>query len=218
LTGNWLRAPCGRRTARRTVDRGAPPGVRRYPEVEVTRTKKLLGVLALVVAVLATVFGSAGAAQAKPGPFYYIVAEHSGKALMPENESKAPGVRIVQMSKRNIGAQHWLVRHMENLPNGQTIRKFENRNSHLCITIVSHGAVGELLTQDQCETGGWYREWVVSSWSDLWAQRPVKVWSHEDGLCMDVAGAFTTDYTPVVQYPCHSGANQSFHVEYLQGS
>jgi Ricin-type beta-trefoil lectin domain-like len=182
-----------------------------------TRIKWTLGLLAMAVAALATVFGTAGSAQAKPGPFYYIVAEHSGKALMPENHSKDPGVRIVQMPKANVGAQHWLVRHVDNLPNGQTIRKFENRNSHLCITIINHGAY-ELLTQDQCETGGWYRDWVVSSWSDLWAERPVKIWSHEDNLCMDVYGAYTDDYTPVGQYACHSGPNQSFHVEYVPGT
>jgi hypothetical protein len=76
----------------------------------------------------------------------------------PENHSKEVGTRIVQMTKADVGAQHWKIRHIENLPNGQTVRKFENRNSHYRITV--HGSEsGDVLTQDQCETGGQYREW-----------------------------------------------------------
>jgi hypothetical protein len=181
------------------------------------RGRAIGAAIVMALAVLAAVFGTAGAAQAKPGPFYYIVAEHSGKVLMSENHSKEAGARIVQMPKGNFGAQHWKIRHIDNLPNGQTIRKFENRNSHYCITVHSDGA-NDVLTQDQCETGGQYREWYVSNWSDLWAQRPVKIWSELSGLCMDVWGASTADYAALQQYPCHSGANQSFHVEYVPGT
>jgi hypothetical protein len=178
---------------------------------------RTVGVLALMIAVLATVFGPASTAQAAAGPFYYIVAEHSGKVLMSENHSKNAGARIVQMAKGGWGAQHWKVRHVRNLPNGQTIRKFENRNSHYCITVHSYLA-NDILTQDQCETGGQYREWRVSNWDDLWAERPVRIWSELTGLCMDVYGAWTEDYTPLEQYPCIAAANQSFHVEYVPGT
>ncbi|WP_203900348.1 RICIN domain-containing protein [Virgisporangium aliadipatigenens] len=180
------------------------------------RRRKVLGLLSVTLLALTVLVTTANAAQAGPGPFYYIVAEHSGKVLMPENHSKDPGVRIVQMPRGGFGAQHWKVRHVENLSNGQTIRKFENRHSHLCITIVDHEP--GLLTQDQCETGGWYREWTVSNWNDLWAERPVKIWSHESNLCMDMYGGWVDDYTPAAQYWCHSGPNQTFRVDYVEGT
>lgn len=172
--------------------------------------------MATAVAIAAGVFASPQAALAGPGPFYYIVAEHSGKVLMPENHSKEPGVRIVQMTRGNFGAQHWRVRHMETLPNGQTIRKFENRHSQLCITIVGYGP--GLLTQDQCETGGWDREWVVSNKDDLWAQRPVLIWSHQTNLCLSVGGASYADFAPMWQWPCHGRADQLFRVNYVAGT
>ena len=32
------------------------------------------------------------------------------------------------------------------------------------------------------------------------------------GMCMDVAGGYTAENTPIVQYPCHGGMNQRFYL------
>lgn len=162
----------------------------------------------------------ADTASAKPGPFYWIVAEHSGKVLMPENHSKEVGTRIVQMNKGNFGAQHWKIWHMGTDNNGQTVRKFENRHSHLCIWSYST-ALGEVLRQHGCESGSFdsrQPEWRVSNKSDMWAGRPFTTWSEYSGQCMDVAGASQAEYTSVAQYTCHGGANQKFRLEYVPGT
>lgn len=61
------------------------------------------------------------AASAAPGPFYWIV-----KALLPFKHSKAPNANIVMQSKTNEGAMHWKI------GGSGTLRKLENRHSHLC--------------------------------------------------------------------------------------
>ncbi|BDA67648.1 hypothetical protein CAL7716_018140 [Calothrix sp. PCC 7716] len=156
----------------------------------------------------------------KPGPFYWIIAEHSGKALMPENHSKNVGTRIVQMSKGNFGAQHWRIRHISTDSNGQSVRKFENRHSKLCIWAYST-AQGQILKQHGCESGtddARKPEWRVSNKHEMWAGRPFTTWSEYSSKCMDVANASVADYTSVGQYTCHGGPNQKFRVQYVPGT
>jgi hypothetical protein len=163
---------------------------------------------------------SASKASAKPGPFYWIVAEHSGKVLMPENHSKYLNTRIVQMNKGNFGAQHWKVWHLSTDSNGQSVRKFENRHSKLCIWSYST-AVGEVLRQHGCQTGtldARHPEWRVSNKWDMWYGRPFTMWSEYSGQCMDIAGASQAEYTSAAQFTCHGGANQRFRLIYVPGT
>jgi len=156
----------------------------------------------------------------RAGPFYWIIAEHSGKALMPENHSKNVGTRIVQMNKANFGAQHWKIRHISTDSNGQSVRKFENRNSHLCIWVYSNGE-NDVLKQDGCESGSSDArkpEWKVSNKYDMWAGKPFTTWSQYSGRCMSINNVSSSEYASAVQYTCVGGANQKFRVQYVPGT
>jgi hypothetical protein len=173
--------------------------------------------LLLLAATLATValLAAAGAAHAGT-PYYWIVAEHSGKALMAENHNKEQGTRIVQMSTpQNWGAQHWFVERVEDFSSGQTVRRFRNRHSKLCITAqnISNGAA---LTQQPCEYTyhDYQRQWVVSSKSAMWAGLPWTAYNRYTSGCLDIAGAWHDDYTQAAHYWCHGQANQRFRLKY----
>lgn len=189
--------------------------------INISRTATFVKQLAMM-ALLAPIFPMtfAPAASAGPGPFYWIIAQHSGKAIMPENHSQSLNARIVQMNKGNFGAQHWKIRHISTDSNGQSVRKFENRHSKLCIWVYGN-SVGQVLKQHGCESGSYdarFPEWRVSNKWDMWAGYPFTMWSEYSGQCMDVAGAYQAEYTPVVQYPCHGGLNQKFRAVYVPGT
>ncbi len=157
----------------------------------------------------------------KPGPFYWIVAEHSGKVLMPENHSKELDTRIVQTAKANGGAQHWKILHMSTDSNGQSVRKFQNRHSKLCIWAYST-AQGQVLKQHGCESGSFDSrkpEWRVSNKHEMWAGRPFTTWSEYSKRCMNVSGASLAEYASVIQYTCQGGiANEKFRLKYVPGT
>ncbi|MET1004713.1 MAG: RICIN domain-containing protein [Propionibacteriaceae bacterium] len=182
-------------------------------------TARICAVLLAAAAVFATLtITQPQTASAAPGPFYYIVAVHSGKPIMPINHTKDYGAEIVQADWQNGGALHWKIRTSGTIDGQQRIRRFENRHSKYCVS--SYGAMSpSALTQRSCLVDyTWDEEWVVSSASDMWAGRPFTVWNHHSGLCMDVVGASTAAYTRVGQYWCHGGPNQQFRLVYVQGT
>ncbi len=150
-------------------------------------------------------------------PYSWIVAEHRGKALMAENHSRDVGADIVQMrTPQNWGAQHWFVERVEDFSSsGQTVRKFRNRRSKLCITTVST-AQGTVLEQQPCAYAyhDHQRQWVVSSKSAMWAGHPFTAHNRFSSRCMDVYGRLHDDHTRVTHCTCHGGANQHLRPKY----
>ncbi len=176
-----------------------------------------LGGRLLVMAALTTLSLLAIAATAHAGtPYYYIINQKSGKVLVPENERKDVGAPIVQMTPRNTGAQHWFIERQFDMSNGRTVRQFRNRWSHECIYVqYKDDVVGRQLIQESCEQGYLSAgEWVVSSKTDMWAERPFTAYNNNSGQCMDVAGASLADYAGLIQWPCHGQANQQFRLQY----
>lgn len=186
------------------------------PKTMITRICTVLLVAAALFTVLA--ISNPKPASAAPGPFYYIVAVHSGKPIMPINHTQTWGAEIVQADWQNGGALHWKVQRSGTIGGQERIRRFENRHSKYCIS--SDGwNTPVTLTQRTCRVDyTWNEEWIVSSASDMWAGRPFTVWNNQSGLCMDVAGASTAAYTRVGQWPCHGGTNQQFRLVYVQGT
>jgi hypothetical protein len=181
---------------------------------------RLIAAALALVAGVAVALAGAQPAQAGPGPFYWIIAENSGKALMAENHSQALGARIVQMPVNNWGAQQWSIRHVwTDESTGQSARQFINRHSKHCIVAIDYGS-GSVLKQDWCEDthGADRREWIVSNKWDMWAGRPFTAWNTGSGLCMDIYGAWTSDYAPAQQYWCHGGTNQQFRLQHVPGT
>lgn len=158
------------------------------------------------------------AAAAGPGPFYYIVAVHSGKPIMPINHTKNHGAEIVQADWQGGGALHWKIRRSGTIDGQERIRRFENRHSKYCVSANQWNTpVG--LVQTQCTSfHTMSEEWVVSSADKMWAGQPFTVWNHQSGLCMDVAGASTAAYARVGQWYCHGGTNQQFRLVYVSGT
>ena len=182
----------------------------------IRRSLLLLMTISLIVAALAAV--APVKASAAAGPFYYIVAVHSGKPIMPINHTQDHGAEIVQADWQNGGALHWKIRRSGTINGAERIRRFENRHSHYCVS--SHGWTSPvILHQNQCTS--FYtqsEEWVVSSADDMWAGRPFTVWNNASKLCMDVSGASIDAYTRVIQYPCTGGNNQKFRLVYVAGT
>lgn len=168
--------------------------------------------IALIMALSLT-----GVASAKPGPFYWIIAAHSGQALLPLNHDKEHGVEIVQNIKGAGGAQNWKIRVAGTIGGVQRIRLFDNRHSHYCIS-ASDAQPGRVLRQVQCQNWSQREEWVVSNRDDMFAGRPFTAWNRSSGLCMDVAGASQAEYARLVQWPCHGGLNQTFRLNYVPGT
>ena len=159
----------------------------------------------------------AGLASARPGPFYWIIAAHSGQALLPLNHEKEHGKEIVQNIKGAGGAQNWKIRVADTIDGVERIRLFVNRHSHYCIS-ASDAQPGRVLRQVQCQNWSQHEEWVVSNRDDMFSGRPFTVWNRSSGLCMDVADASQAEYARLVQFPCHGGQNQTFRLSYVRGT
>lgn len=191
-------------------------GANRLPRTMIARMCAVLVAAATLFTALA--IANPPKASAGPGPFYYIVAVHSGKPIMPINHTKDWGAEIVQADWQGGGALHWKIRRSGTIGGEERIRRFENRHSKYCIS--SNGwTTPALLTQRTCLVDyTWNEEWVVSSAADMWAGRPFTVWNNQSKLCMDVEAASTAAYTRVHQYWCHGGTNQQFRLVYVQGT
>lgn len=175
-----------------------------------------LGFLAFVLSLLAGLT-MAAPASAGPGPFYWIVAQHSGKALMPLNDVKDYGAEIVQLTMQgNRGAQNWSVER-EGTGSPTVNRKFNNRHSHLCVESWDH-VQGSVLRQGFCHNDGLWPIWQVSNVDDMWSGRPFTVWNRQTLMCMSVWGGLVDDFTRVVQWPCHGGSNQTFRLVHVPGT
>jgi Ricin-type beta-trefoil lectin domain len=196
------------------IARRCAVGVARKTKLASRRPIQLLiaGTIALTMTLSLT-----GVAFAKPGPFYWIINQHSGQALLPLNHLKDHGTEIVQNFKGNFGAQNWKIRVAGTIDEVERIRLFDNRHSKYCIS-ASDSQPGRVLRQVQCQNWSQREEWVVSNRDDMFAGRPFTVWNRYSGLCMDVAGASTAEYARIIQWPCHGGANQIFRLSYVQGT
>ena len=171
----------------------------------------------LLLAGLATL-APAEAEAARPGPFYYIVAVHSNKPIMPLFHSKDHGAEIIQANWQDGGALHWNIRRSGTIDGQERIRRFENRHSKYCVSSRGYQSpVG--LTQSQCTSFHTLsEEWTVSSANDMWAGRPFAVQNRSSKLCMDVAYASTADHARVGQYYCNGQDNQRFRLVYVSGT
>jgi len=175
----------------------------------VRRALAILGAATLFAGLTVT---SPQPASAKPGPFYYVVAEHSGKPIMPLNHSTAWWTDIVQSDWQNGGALHWKVERWY----VDDERLFKNRHSKLCVTAADFANPGGALPQNPCNEAGTI--WVVSSPREMWAGRPFTIRAWGTWNCLDVAGASWNNGAPVGLYPCHGGHNQQFRLVHVSGT
>ena len=172
--------------------------------------------LLLLAAPLAAVARLATAGAAHAGTLnYWIVAEHSGKALMAENHNKDVGARIVQMSTpqnwaRSTGSSSV----SRTSPPARRCGGSAIVTPKLCIT-AQNTVNGAALTQQPCEYTyhDYQRQWVVSK-SAMWAGLPWTAYNRYTLGCLDIAGAWHDDYTPAAHYWCHGQANQRFRLKY----
>ncbi|WP_067812917.1 RICIN domain-containing protein [Actinomadura kijaniata] len=142
------------------------------------------------------------AAAAAPGPFYWIVNNDTGKALLPYQHSKDSGQPLIQSNEFNGGATHWKIR---TTPNDTML---ENRHSHLCANAL---VAGGLMRQEYCGSPG--TKWWVSSTSDMWAGRPVTFRNLQlNNQCMTAFGAATKATT------CIGATTQYFKLVHVPGT
>ncbi|MFI0444225.1 RICIN domain-containing protein [Actinomadura sp. 6N118] len=140
-------------------------------------------------------------ASAAPGPFYWIVNEGNGKALLPFKHSKEPNTNIVMQSKTNEGAMHWKI------GGSGTLRKLENRHSHLCARA---GANDTFVLQHDCGFDG--TTWIVSDRDRMWAGLPVTFENLNRHTCLTANGVVARTAT------CVGTSTQQWRLEHVPGT
>ncbi|RJL24224.1 hypothetical protein D5H75_30775 [Bailinhaonella thermotolerans] len=168
-----------------------------------------LGVLATTVV---TTPSSAAPAKAGHGPYYYIIAGHSGRSLMAETRWTPDGPGVLQAGG-NDASHHWRV-----LNWGHAV-VLVNRHTGLCATV----PLGDdrRVRQERCDTGVLIREratWRVESPRALWAGRYQHFRSYYNGDCMDVYGKSRRKFKIVQHFPCHGDWNQRFRLVRVPGT
>ena len=178
----------------------------------------------LVAAVVALGLSLGAAASASAVPIYWIVNEHSGKALGPHQHSKSANFWIQQMTWFNGsgGAHHWKIR------GSGDIRQFENRHSHMCISTVDHeewyppAADGSPAIQRPCWNEPYphikryqSQRWRIFPFSNFWAGQPFMLRNMRNNKCLEINGwSLAENADTAVWLDCHGGNNQKWRLVY----
>ncbi|MDX3129445.1 RICIN domain-containing protein [Streptomyces europaeiscabiei] len=142
-----------------------------------------------------TVTGAGG------GPYYDLVARHSGKCLDVSDNSAADGAVALQYTCGGGLNQQW---RLKDAGNGYV--QILAQHSGKCLDVAGNStADGAFVNQYRCTTGT-NQQWQFQDQGGGY----YRLVARHSGKCLDVKDASTTNGARLIQWPCGTGANQQF--------
>ncbi|MFG2800883.1 RICIN domain-containing protein [Streptomyces pseudovenezuelae] len=135
------------------------------------------------------------------GPYYDLVARHSGKCLDITDNSAADGAVALQYTCNGGLNQQWRLQDA-----GDGYVRLVAQHSGKCLD-VSGGATadGAFVNQYRCTTGT-NQQWLFQDQGG----GSYRLVARHSGKCLDVANASTVNGARLIQWPCGTGTNQQF--------
>ncbi|GAA2490494.1 RICIN domain-containing protein [Streptomyces longisporus] len=135
------------------------------------------------------------------GPYYNLVARHSGRCVDVSDNSAADSAFTVQWACSGGLNQQWRLTDA-----GGGYVQVIAEHSGKCLD-VSGGSTadGAFVNQYHC-TGGTNQQWLLQDQGNGY----VHLVARHSGKCLDVKDASSADGARLIQWPCGTGANQQF--------
>ena len=135
------------------------------------------------------------------GPYYDLVARHSGKCLDITDNSAADGAVALQYTCNGGLNQQWRLQDA-----GDGYVRLVAQHSGKCLD-VSGGSTadGAFVNQYRCTTGT-NQQWLFQDQGG----GSYRLVARHSGKCLDVANASTVNGARLIQWPCGTGTNQQF--------
>ncbi|MFF7559798.1 RICIN domain-containing protein [Streptomyces pseudovenezuelae] len=135
------------------------------------------------------------------GPYYDLVARHSGKCLDITDNSAADGAVALQYTCNGGLNQQWRLQDA-----GEGYVRLVAQHSGKCLD-VSGGSTadGAFVNQYRCTTGT-NQQWLFQDQGG----GSYRLVARHSGKCLDVANASTANGARLIQWPCGTGTNQQF--------
>ncbi|WP_329258058.1 RICIN domain-containing protein [Streptomyces pseudovenezuelae] len=135
------------------------------------------------------------------GPYYDLVARHSGKCLDITDNSAADGAVALQYTCNGGLNQQWRLQDA-----GDGYVRLVAQHSGKCLD-VSGGSTadGAFVNQYRCTTST-NQQWLFQDQGG----GSYRMVARHSGKCLDVANASTVNGARLIQWPCGTGTNQQF--------
>ncbi|WP_367318722.1 RICIN domain-containing protein [Streptomyces sp. HUAS ZL42] len=135
------------------------------------------------------------------GPYYNLVARHSGKCLDVSDNSAADNAIVLQYTCHSGLNQQWRLRDA-----GNGYVQVLAQHSGKCLDVAGASTTdGAFVNQYHCTTGT-NQQWQFQDQGGGY----YRIVARHSGKCLDVANASTSDGTRLIQWTCGSGTNQQF--------
>ncbi|WP_079102461.1 RICIN domain-containing protein [Streptomyces sp. TP-A0356] len=135
------------------------------------------------------------------GPYYDLVAEHSGKCLDITDNSAADNATALQYTCNGRLNQQWRLQDA----GGGYVRVLA-QHSGKCLDVAGGStADGAYVNQYHCTTGT-NQQWQFQDQGG----GHYRLVARHSGKCLDVSDASTANGARLIQWPCGAGANQRF--------
>jgi len=135
------------------------------------------------------------------GPYYNLVARHSGKCVDVNTGAAANGLRIVQWTCNSGLNQQW---RFEDAGGGYF--RIIAEHSGRCMDVNGASTADSAVALQYDCGSGTNQQWQVQDAGSGY----VRFVARHSGKCLDVTSAGTADGAQLVQYTCGSGTNQQF--------
>jgi len=135
------------------------------------------------------------------GPYYNLLARHSGKCVDVSDNSAADGGTVLQYACNGGLNQQW---RLEDAGGGYV--RVIAQHSGKCLDVSGAStADGATVLQWSCGTGT-NQQWLFQDQGNGY----YRLVARHSGKCLDVSGASTASGALLIQWPCGSGTNQQF--------
>jgi hypothetical protein len=135
------------------------------------------------------------------GPYYNLVARHSGRCVDVSDNSAADSSAVVQYDCNSGLNQQWRLKDA-----GGGYVQLIAEHSGKCLDVAGGStADGAYVNQYHCTTGT-NQQWLLQDQGNGYHH----LIARHSGKCLDVKDASTANGTRLIQWPCGTGTNQQF--------
>ncbi|MFB7454150.1 RICIN domain-containing protein [Streptomyces sp. NPDC056194] len=135
------------------------------------------------------------------GPYYNLIARHSGKCLDVSDNSSADVADVVQYTCNKGLNQQWRLQDA-----GDGYVRVVAQHSGKCLDVSGASTDDNALVIQYGCTSGTNQQWKFQHQQN----GSFRLVARHSGKCLDVADGSTADGAHLVQYTCSSGTNQQF--------
>lgn len=135
------------------------------------------------------------------GPYYNLVARHSGKCLDVSDNSAADNTVVVQYTCNSGLNQQWRLQDA-----GDGYVRVLAQHSGKCLDVPGASKdAGAAVNQYRCN-GGTNQQWIFQDQGNGY----YRLAARHSGQCLDISGNSKVDGARLIQWPCGTGLNQQF--------